>query len=48
VGEDLSGVDWEKIAARSDFQSLLRRKARFSELIVRANTGLGAEKAGAH
>ena len=29
AGEDLSGVDWEKIAARSDFQSLLRRKARF-------------------
>jgi uncharacterized membrane protein (DUF485 family) len=27
--EDLSGVDWEKIAARADFQGLLQRKARF-------------------
>jgi len=29
AGEDLSGVDWEKIAARPDFQGLLHRKARF-------------------
>jgi len=27
--EDLSGVDWEKIAARPDFRDLLHRKARF-------------------
>ena len=27
--EDLSGVDWGKIAARPDFQGLLHRKARF-------------------
>ena len=29
AGEDLGGGDWEKIAARADFQGLLRRKARF-------------------
>jgi uncharacterized membrane protein (DUF485 family) len=27
--EDLSGVDWEKIAARPDFRSLLQRKVSF-------------------
>jgi uncharacterized membrane protein (DUF485 family) len=27
--EDLSGVDWDKIAARDDFQNLLHRKTRF-------------------
>jgi len=29
AGEDLSGVDWEKIADRPDFRALLHRKARF-------------------
>jgi len=29
AGEDLGGVDWEKIAARADFKDLIRRKARF-------------------
>jgi uncharacterized membrane protein (DUF485 family) len=29
AAEDLSGVDWEGIAARRDFRGLLHRKARF-------------------
>jgi uncharacterized membrane protein (DUF485 family) len=29
AGEDLTDVDWEKIAARDDFRGLLKRKAAF-------------------